>query len=410
MKGVLFVHNHFPAQFRFVAEAVAKRGLPVAAVSGEGGAILEGVSLARWAQHRAPTPGIYPPALRSERDFLCGRAAAIAAGELKTRGFDPAVVVAHPGLGSSLFLKDVFPEARHIVHAEYYHRARGGDGDFDPEFGAAAFDDRIKYQAMNAPLALSYATADALVCPTPFQRDLLPPVFRERARVIHEGVDAEAARPDAEARFVLADGRVLDASRPVITYVSRRFEPLRGFHIFLRALPRLLEAVPEAEVLVIGSDDINGYGLKPPPGLTWKAFFLKQMEGRLDLSRVHFTGLAPHAAMIAAMQISAAHVYYTYPFVLSWSVLEAMACGALVIGSDTAPLRDAVVHGENGLLLDFFDVEALSEAMIEACRHPGRFAALRQAARRTVVEQFDRGTRCLPQWLALLDEALGATP
>jgi glycosyltransferase involved in cell wall biosynthesis len=207
---------------------------------------------------------------------------------------------------------------------------------------------------------------------------------------------------------VLPDGRVLDRSRPVITYVSRRFEPLRGFHVFLRALPRLLQAVPEAEVVMIGSDDPNGYGLKAPPGETWKAFFLKQMEGRLDLGRVHFSGLVPHAAMLAAMQVSAAHVYYTYPFVLSWSVLEAMACGCLVIGSDTAPVRDVISHGESGLLLDFFDVEALSQAMIEACRQPERFAALRRGARQTVLDRFDRRTRCLPQWLALVDEGLAA--
>jgi len=186
---------------------------------------------------------------------------------------------------------------------------------------------------------------------------------------------------------------MLDRAKPIITFINRRFEPLRGYHVFMRALPRVLAQVPEAEILLIGSEQQGGYGLPPPKGATWKQLFLDEVKGRIDASRVHFTGPLPHGEMLAALSLSRAHVYYTYPFVLSWSLLEAMASECLVIASDTAPVRDAIRSGENGLLLDFFDHDALAEALVEACRSPERFAPLRKAARETVIADFNRA-RC----------------
>ena len=202
--------------------------------------------------------------------------------------------------------------------------------------------------------------------------------------------------------------KTLDASRPVITFVNRHLEPLRGFHVFMRALPAVLDAVPEAQVLVIG-DDKKGYGREPPDGTTWKAHILDELRGRLDFSRVHFLGRIPRAELIAALSISRAHVYYTYPFVLSWSLLDAMACECLVIGSDTRPLHDVIENGHNGILLDFFDVAALSETLIECCREPNRFEALRRAARSTILDSYDRQRHSIPAWQKLLEGALEPT-
>jgi glycosyltransferase involved in cell wall biosynthesis len=258
--------------------------------------------------------------------------------------------------------------------------------------------------ARNATLALAYADADRIVCPTTFQAELLPPAFRARTTVIHEGVDTGRIRPAAAAAFPLGDGRSLDRSAPVVTFINRRFEPLRGFHIFMRALPRVLAEVPEAEVLLIGSDDPGVYGPSAPKGTTWKQQLLRELDGRLDLSRLHFTGRVPHEQMLAALAVSSAHVFYTYPFALSWSLFEAMASGSLVVASDTAPVRDVVRNGMNGILCPFFDVEALSAALIAACREPERFRPLRAAARETIVARFDRDRHCLPAWLALIDQ------
>jgi len=409
MGGILFVHNNFPAQFAFVAAALVRRGERVAAISSRTGRPIPGVELLQWRPVRDGTQGIYPPARSAEHDLIRARAAADCALSLKARGFDPDVIVAHPYMGGPLFLKEVFPRARHIVHGEFYYQPHGSDSDFDPEFAIHDFENDLKIRAFNATLAWAYAEADAIVCPTAYQLSLLPPALRARAQVIHEGVDTREARPIAEAWIGLSEGQKLDRKTPVITYVSRRFEPMRGFHILMRALPRVLSEVPQAQVLMIGADDPNVYGLRAAPGTTWKRHFLAEMDGRVDPRRVHFTGPISRSALMAALALSAAHVYYTYPFVLSWSVLEAMACECLVVGSDTAPVRDAIRHGHDGLLLDFFDVDGLSDTLIDACRRPEAFAGLRANARRTVVERFDRAGVCLPRWLALIDEARAAS-
>jgi glycosyltransferase involved in cell wall biosynthesis len=403
MAGVLFAHSNFPGQFAPLAEELVRRRAPVAAVTNTVGRPVPGVLLAQWSQARQSTPEIHPLALRAERDFLGAEGAFIAACRLKESGFDPDYVVAHPRFGSPLFLREVYPRARHIVHAEFYYHSKGGDGDFDPEFFKPGPESHLKTRALNAPLALAYAEADILVTPTQYQKSLLPTAFRDRAIVIHEGVDAGLAKPDPEARLRLASGLVLDRTRPVVTYVTRRFEPLRGAHIFLRALPRLFEAVPDVQVVAIGSDDPNVYGLRMDAGRTWRGFFLDQLAGQLDLGRLHFTGVLPYNQMLSAMAISTAHVYYTYPFVLSWSVLEAMACECLVIGSNTPPVAEAITSGKNGILLDFFDVEALSDQLIAACRNPDGYGELRREARRTVLERFDR-EQCLAAWLGLVGQ------
>lgn len=192
--------------------------------------------------------------------------------------------------------------------------------------------------------------------------------------------------------------------RTVITFVNKRFEPLRGFHVFMRAPPKLLEGVPTARVVLIGSDEAGGYGQPAGEGVTWKGRLLAGVGGRLDTARVHFVGRLEHIEMLASMRPSAAHVYLTYPFVLSWSMLEAMALGCLVIGSDTVPVREVIEDKRNGLLVNFFDQDALAERLIDACTRPrSAYAHLRQAARQTILERYDRQRISVPAWLALVE-------
>ena len=228
-----------------------------------------------------------------------------------------------------------------------------------------------------------------------------------RVSIIHEGIDTERIKPDPSSKLKLPNGRVLDGSTPVITFINRCFEPLRGYHIFMRALPKVLACVPDAEVVLIGGDERGGYGLRPPAGTTWKARFLQEVEPQLDMARVHFTGLVPHSQMLTALCVSSAHVYYTYPFALSHSLLEAMACEALVVCSDTVPLHGVVEHEANGLLLDFFDVDALAEALVAACRQPQAYRHLRRRARQTILERFDRKRHGEPRWLRLAESLAG---
>jgi glycosyltransferase involved in cell wall biosynthesis len=407
MSDVLFVHNNFPAQFGFIAEKLRADGHRVAAIASETGRAPEGITLVRWSTRRGTTNGIFPPAVRAEADLIRGGAAADAALRLRADGFDPALIIGHPGWGETTYMREIFPAARQIAYAEYFYRSRGGDVGFDPEFSPARERNGHELYAKNAGMALAFAEADAIVSPTPFQASLLPRAFRERTHIIHEGVDTALVKRHSNPKITLGGGKVIDGSRPLVTLINRRFEPLRGFHIFMRALPKLMSAVPNADVIVIGADEDGGYGTPAEAGTSWGKKLYAEVADRVDRSRLHFVGRVPHTLMLETLSLSSAHVYYTYPFVMSWSLLEAMAVECLVLGSDTPPVRDAITSGVDGILNDFFDVEALSDAMIEACRNPSKFRDMRAAARETVIRRYDRATVCQPAWTGLVEPMLG---
>ncbi|WP_293899708.1 glycosyltransferase [Phenylobacterium sp.] len=399
LRGVLFVHNNFPAQFRDLAATLVARGVPTVAIGQDHAPGMQDVRLARYRLPRGSTPGMFPFAVRAEADLIRARGAYDAAKALKAEGWDPAAIVLHPGWGEAAFLGEVFPNARQVAFAEFYYHGRGFDVGFDPEFLGYDESAILRAEAKNAVMAMTYARADAIVAPTEFQASALPPAFRARTRVLHEGVDTDAIRPGAAEPFRLDDGRTIALGTPVITHINASMEPLRGLHIVARALPRLLAEVPDAQVLLIGKPSGHAYGGQAPGGGTWQDVCFAGVD--YDPARVHFLGQVEHGRMLAALRQGNAHVYYTYPFVLSWSLAEAMACGCYIIGSDTGPLHDAIEDGVSGRLLPFFDVEALAGAMIADCRDPAASTPLRAAARATAVARFSRA-KGREGWLALL--------
>jgi glycosyltransferase involved in cell wall biosynthesis len=401
--GVLFVHNNLPAQFRDLIEALLARGVPCFGIGGHYAPGLPGLTMVRYRLPRGTGKDVFDLAIRAEADLIRARGALEAARWLKSQGHEPAIIVGHPGWGETSLLAHVFPEAKQLLYSEFFYGGRNTDIDFDPEFWDGDEERQIRGKAKGPVMSMALADAAAIVAPTEFQASCLPPVFRERTRVIHEGVDVEAIRPGRAAPFPLPDGRVLAPGTPVITHINNKMEPLRGLHILARALPRLLAEAPDAHVLIIGDEASRGYGLTAPDGRTWKQVIFEPLAAQLDMSRVHLLGRVEHERMLAALRLSTAHVYYTYPFVLSWSLLEAMASGCYVIGSDTAPLHDAIQDGVNGKLLPFFDVDALSEALIAACRAPQASAPLRAAARETAVASFSRA-KGRAAWLVFLAE------
>jgi glycosyltransferase involved in cell wall biosynthesis len=399
--GVLFVHTNFPGQFRDLAQTLVAAGVPCAAIGSQTAPGVPGVVIGRYVLPRGSTPGIFPFATRAEADFIRGRAALDMARQLKAGGFDPEVIVGHTGWGETVFLKDTFPDARQICFSEFFYHGRGLDIDFDPDIEPPTDDAILLGTSKNAVMALSLTDADAIVSPTPFQASVLPTIFQPLVRRIHEGIDVETIRPGPAAPFALPDGRLIAPGTPVITYANNNMEPLRGLHIVARALPRLLVEVPEAHVLIFGNSTGRPYGARPPDGRTWQEVFFDGLM--IDPQRVHFLGKTEHDQLLAAMRLSTAHIYYSYPFVLSWSLVEAMASECYVIASDTPPLRDAIEDGVNGRLLPFFDVEVLAQALIDACRNPEAAADLRRAARATAVEQFSH-LKGRAAWIALLRE------
>jgi glycosyltransferase involved in cell wall biosynthesis len=308
--------------------------------------------------------------------------------------------MAHPGWGETLPLRTVFPKARLFLYCEFFYGVQGRDVGFDKEFPETGLDGHVALHLKNATSLLALADCDVGISPTEWQRSTFPKEYQRKITTIHEGIDTDNVKPEPDAVFRLHSGLELRRADEVVTFVARNLEPLRGYHIFMRALPRILSKRPHAQILVIGGDGVS-YGAPATQGTTWKSLFFNEVIDQIDQTRVHFTGSLPYANYLSALHVSSAHVYLTYPFVLSWSLLEAMSAGCLVIGSDTAPVRE-VINETNGLLVPFFDAAALAEQVTDALAHPRRFRSVRVQARRTVLDRYDLARICLPKLKTLI--------
>jgi glycosyltransferase involved in cell wall biosynthesis len=399
---ILFIHQNMPAQFKHLAPALAADGRHrVVFITRRKGADLPGVRRVSYDGPRPAGPDTHHYVRLFEASVRYGQQVARAMTELKREGFVPAVVIGHPGWGEMLFVKEVFPRARVISYAEYYYSAHGGDVGFEPG-SVVSLDTMCRTRARNAHLLLSLEMADAGLSPTEWQRSRHPAVLQPKIRTIFDGIDTDIVRPDPGARFALDDGRTLTRENEVLTYVTRNFEPYRGFPSFMRSLPAILSARPEAHVVITGGDEIS-YGQAPPDGRSWREVMLAEVP--LDrpefADRVHFTGRISYARYLSLLQISAVHIYLTIPFVLSWSCVEALACGAVVVASDTAPVREFIEHGDNGYLVDMLDPAAISRQTIAALATRGASMALRKTARDSVLERYAL-SKCLPRQLGLV--------
>lgn len=375
---VLLIHQNFPGQFRHIAASWAGRpGWQVLGLGRESAPGLPGISCIRYRLHRPPNREQHHYLRQMEQAVLHGQAVARALLGLKAQGYRPDIVIAHPGWGETLYLKDVYPDARLIHFCEWFYRNQEADWAFDPEF-PSTFDDRARVRTWNALHTLNLENCDAGVSPTRWQHSRHPAAYRDKIAVIHEGIETEGLAPDPEARLTLKDGTSLRAGDPVITYVARNLEPYRGFHVFMRALELIQRRHKRCHALIVGGDEVS-YGKRPKDAPNWREKMLREVS--LDPARTHFLGKLPYDVYRKVLQVSAAHVYLTYPFVLSWSMLEAMASGCLLIASRTEPVQEVVRHGENGVLADFFDREAIAARTVEALEAPVDFAGLRERAR-----------------------------
>ena len=375
---LLVIHQNFPGQFGHLVRTWSQRpGWDVRGVGRDTAPGLPGFDkLMRYKLARNVRTDQHLYLRQMEASTLHGQAAARAMIKLKQSGFTPDTILAHPGWGETLFAKDVFPNARLVHLCEWYYSAEGADLGFDPEF-PLSFDDRARIRLWNAQHALDLIQCDAAVSPTHWQRSRYPEVLQHKIVVQHEGIDTENLGPDATATVTTPSGVVLKAGDPVITYVARNLEPYRGFHIFMRALEKIQKADPRCHALIVGGDEVS-YGKRPKDAVNWREKMLAEVK--LDTTRTHFLGRIPRAQYLRVLQVSAAHVYLTYPFVLSWSLLEAMACGAPIIASDTAPVREVIRDGVNGRLAGFHDADAICGLTLGALRNTSVQLGLRQQA------------------------------
>jgi glycosyltransferase involved in cell wall biosynthesis len=408
---ILFIHQNFPGQFKFLAPALAKAGHEVVVMTMQKvqSVTWQGVRLVPYTAARGSTPKVHPWVGDFETKVIRGEACFRAALALRAQGFTPDVIVAHHGWGESLFLKDVWPTARMGVYCEFYYRPEGADTGFDPEFPILDEGDACRLRLKNLNNLLHFETADAGISPTRWQASTFPEPFRSRITVVHDGIDTEALKPNPQVSLTLNGQLQLTRDDEVVTFVNRNLEPYRGYHVFMRALPQILAQRPRARVLIVGGDDVS-YGARPPEGRKWRDIFAAEVRPRIsdaDWARVHFVGHLAYPAFVALLQLSRVHVYLTYPFVLSWSLLEAMSVGCAIVASDTAPLQEAIEHDVNGRLVGFFDVDGLAGEVCALLQDEPSRRRLGDAARSFARRHYDLQSTCLPRQLQWVGELAG---
>lgn len=405
--NILFVHQNFPGQYKHLAAWLADQGHRVVGLGQRENFQLKGVKHIRYAPHHSPAKGAYALSNYWEECTGNGYGAALACEKLKAAGFVPDLILGHVGWGEMTFLKLIFPDAPILGYFEYFYLAKGGSVGFDPEFPASDHAPFIMH-ARNAVNFANLETVDLGVSPTKWQRDTFPTSFQSKLFVCHDGIRTHELLPDPEATLPLGRlPRPLTRDDEVFTYMARNMEPVRGFHQFMRALPHILEARPNARAVVVGGNDTS-YGKQADGDGGYRAQMEKELGDRVDWDRVHFIGRVPYADFCRFVQVSRCHVYLTVPFVLSWSLLEAMSMEATIVASDVPPVREAITDGETGILTDFFDPEALAQKVIDVLARPGDYGHLGPAARASVVERYDYDTVCRPEMLRQMQGLLGS--
>ena len=395
---VLFAHTNYPAQFGAFGEWLAEQGDEVVFLTQREGVRSRRMHVLTCRDHRAPGADTHRYIRGLEKTVITGQAFARLALDLARRGWAPEVMTAHSGWGAGAFLKDVWPAAAFAAYCEWHYAWPHPDRTPWDAPAKDPVDARARNRLRNAPLWLDLSAADAAFCPTEFQAAQFPEPIRRRLTVLHDGIDTDRMSPGEGGRAILARWGVPEDAE-VVTSITRGMEPHRGFPETMRAIALLQRRRPRLHAL-IGGEDRVAYGAKLPEGESWKARMLAELD--LDLSRVHFTGLLSRDDMVAAMRASDAHLYLTVPFVLSWSLLDAMAVGCLLVASDTAPVREFVTDGETGLLVPMHDAEALAARVTEALDGAEALRPLRAAARALVVERLDATRVIWPQRRAVL--------
>ena len=328
---------------------------------------------------------------------------------MKEGGFEPDVIVAHHGWGESLFLKDVWPKAKLGLYCEFFYHPQDADVGFDAEFPTTDEGAVCRLRLKNLNNLLHFEVADAGISPTHWQASTFPDSFRKKITVVHDGIDTQSIAPNPDVFLTLkkhnGQDLHLNKSDEIITFVNRNLEPYRGYHSFMRSLPLLLKQRPNANILIVGDDGVS-YGAKPSKEKygfdKWKDVFINEVRPQINdanWSRVHFLGQVSYQNFIALLQLSTVHVYLTYPFVLSWSLLEAMSAGCAIVGSRPPPLLEAIKHNETGLLVDFFNPNEITHTICRLLDYSSDRKRLGENARLFAVKNYNLTTVCLPNQL-----------
>ena len=409
--NILFIHQNFPGQFVHLAPALIKRGHAVTCLvpNNNKNEKIRGVDYREYFLTRGSTKGVHHWVVEIESQAIRAEACFEAALKMKNEGYHPDRIISHNGWGESLFLKNVWPLSKLGLYSEYYYHSDGYDVGFDNEIQPRKENSDCKIAYKNVNNMMSLGVADDMICPTEWQAKSFPHEYQSKITIVHDGIDTNKLLPNPNSTIRLTSGLTLTTDSEVVTFLSRNLEPYRGYHIFMRALPSLLEKRPNLRVMIVGGDSVS-YGSEPETtkGVkqSWKTLFIDEVKSKIkpeDWARVHFVGKIPYDTYVNLMQISSVHIYLTYPFVLSWSLLEAMSMGAAIVASATQPVEEYMKDGENGLLFDFFDVESLSELVIKLLADPKERSRLGKNARDFAISQLDLTDQCLPKQISWVE-------
>lgn len=405
--NILFVHQNFPGQYRELFQWLVGQGSHniVFLTQRKDAPEVSGARIIRYTPHRKAAADAYALSAYWEDCVGNGYGVALACEALNAESFRPDIIIGHVGWGELTFVKQVWPDVPVLGFFEYFFLSEGGLVGFDPEFPAS---DQARYtmHARNAVHFTNIHTVDLGQTPTEWQKNTYPESFHPKLYVCHEGIRTDLLGPDPDAAIALGRlPRPISRSDEVFTYMARNLEPARGFHVFMRALPEILERRPGARVVIIGGSEVS-YGRKIEDPGGYRARMEREVGHKIDWTRVHFVGRVPYSAYRKIIQISRCHIYLTAPFVPSWSLLEAMAMEATVVASDVAPVRELVTHDHTALLVDFFDPSQLARQVAECLANPEDYARLGRQARRHVAQNFDFLSRTLPVHLDRMNSLL----
>lgn len=367
------MHQAFPGQFGSLAASLANEGHKVIALAMNPQKGVPGVSIAAYRPIREQEEEMAPLLQDIDAKLIRAESAYHAMKGLKESGFNPDIIYAHPGWGDTMFIRDIWPDARVVMYAEWFYNKEGQEVNYDPAFPPLTEEYELRLHLKNIPFLQGLSIADAAISPTEWQRSRYPAWAQEKIHVVHDGLNlAELAAVKPRSLGIPSQNLKLKKGMPIVTFSSRHLEPVRGFHYFMRSLPMILNANPEAHAIVMGKDSgvgNLGYGADNPNKESWRKTMEKELGDTVDWSRVHFLGMLDRKLYLAMLKLSACHVYLTTPFILSWSFLEAAAMGLPIVASETPPVLEmgnlaGIKH------VKFDDPQAIAQAVVETLRNP----------------------------------------
>ena len=411
---ILFVHCNYPAQFRHLSQYLAadlNNEIVFLCQNKEWIATdVPHLKLSRYQLGREPKGDLCHPYLRRyETAVLHGQAALREALRLRQNGFEPDLIIGHSGFGNTLYLKEVWPNAKFIGYFEWFYRSQGADVGFGNDQPPSP-DTSLRVHTYNSPIVMDLAQSDAAICPTRWQADQFPNAMRRHLSIIFDGVDTEQLPLIGQEKrhhdLILKAGdnqATIPADVPLVTYVTRCFEPYRGWPQVAEGLALLMQRNPRVHVLLVGSDEV-AYGAKRSDGLSWREWALKQSP--MDPNRLHQLPALSYNDYKRVIQRSWVHVYWTVPFILSWSLMEAMASGCCIVASDTPPVQEMITSGDQGQLVDFFDPDALAQQADHLLQNHEQRKRLGLAARQRILRSGYDLNNALKEQVQLINQVV----